>query len=122
MVLIVQLVVERMHATKKQTFTAQDCSPGGVGAPLLQGGTQSQTVSEFWGAMYVGIPATLDLLATALMYCGLLFISASIWQMLRGSMIVFSALISGPLLGRKLKTFHWLGVFICLVGIVCVGV
>lgn len=41
--------------------------------------------------------------------------------MLRGSEIVFAALISVPLLGRKLHAFHWIGVGLCVVGISLVG-
>lgn len=36
-------------------------------------------------------------------------------------MIIFSALVSVPLLGKKLYRFHWTGVFVCFVGITCVG-
>lgn len=78
-------------------------------------------LSPGWAFVYVGVPAAFDLVATGLCYIGLLFISASIWQMLRGSMIIFAALMSIPGLGRRLYGFHWLGIFICTVGIVLVG-
>jgi drug/metabolite transporter (DMT)-like permease len=42
--------------------------------------------------------------------------------MLRGAMIVFSAFISVPLLGKKLYKFHWFGVATCVIGITFVGV
>jgi drug/metabolite transporter (DMT)-like permease len=42
----------------------------------------------------IAIPATFDLLATTLMTFGLIYISVSIMQMLRGSMIIFSGLLT----------------------------
>lgn len=86
--------------------------------PLLNAQPQ---VSEFKAFLYIGIPAMFDLVGSGLMFIGLLFLSASIWQMLRGSMIVFGAIISVFALGRKLYAFNWLGVGICVVGIVAVG-
>merc|ERR1719316_370506 len=71
--------------------------------------------------MYVGIPAAFDLGTSMLTFFGLMYLSTSIWQMLRGSMIVFSALLSVPVLGRKLYCFHWLGICICIAGLVTVG-
>jgi len=89
-----------------------------VVAPLID---KSPVLSELTSFLYVGVPATFDLVASGLMFCGLVFISASIWQMLRGSMIVFTAIISVPALGRKLHAFHWIGVGLCAVGICVVG-
>merc|ERR1712039_131483 len=71
--------------------------------------------------MYVGIPAMFDLVGSGLTFIGLLYISASIWQMLRGSMIVFGAIISVLALGRKLYAFHWVAILICVGGIMAVG-
>eukprot|EP01105_Mastigella_eilhardi_P006766 TRINITY_DN18307_c0_g1_i1.p1 TRINITY_DN18307_c0_g1~~TRINITY_DN18307_c0_g1_i1.p1 ORF type:complete len:440 (+),score=143.87 TRINITY_DN18307_c0_g1_i1:84-1403(+) len=56
------------------------------------------------------VPAMCDLSATAAMNIGLVWISASVWQMLRGSMVVFSALFSWLFLKKKLYVYHWLGV------------
>ncbi|KAJ3445277.1 solute carrier family 35 member f6 [Anaeramoeba flamelloides] len=67
-------------------------------------------------------PATFDLLGTALMNIGLLWIPASIWQMLRGSMVVFSAFLSVCFLKRTLYGYHWFGVFIVVCALVLVGV
>jgi drug/metabolite transporter (DMT)-like permease len=95
------------------------------GDPLLAKGKRAdeskEQLSELWNFLYVGIPATLDLLATCLMFYGLLWMTASMYQMLRGAMIIFSAIVSVPLLGKKLYGFHWMGVMACVVGITCVG-
>ncbi|KAJ6252453.1 solute carrier family 35 member f6 [Anaeramoeba flamelloides] len=67
-------------------------------------------------------PAVFDLLATSIMNIGLLWIPASIWQMLRGSMVVFSAIFSITFLKRILHGYHWLGVFVVVCGLVLVGI
>jgi len=41
--------------------------------------------------------------------------------MLRGSEIVFAAIISVPGLGAKLHCFHWIGILLCVAGICLVG-
>jgi len=89
--------------------------------PLLNANGQPQ-ISELKQFMFVGIPAMFDLGGSGLMFIGLLYVSASIWQMLRGSMIIFGAIISVTALGRKLYGYNWLGVLICCCGIGCVGV
>jgi drug/metabolite transporter (DMT)-like permease len=71
--------------------------------------------------MLVAYPAAFDLLATAFACIGILYIPASVWQMLRGACLIFSAIFSITFLKRKLMAFHWFGLGICLVGIVSVG-
>ena len=60
--------------------------------------------------LVVAIPACCDLCATALMNVGLLWIPASIWQMLRGSMTIFSAIFTHFFLKRKIHNYQWIGV------------
>ena len=66
-------------------------------------------------------PAMCDMTATSLMYTGLNLTSPSSFQMLRGSLIIFTGLLSVTFLGRKLKVFHWLGILLVFVGLVIVG-
>lgn len=88
---------------------------------LLEKSANGNKLSERLAFCYVGIPAMFDLVASGLMFCGLIFITASIWQMLRGSEIVFAAIISVPALGHKLYAYHWIGVLLCVAGICTVG-
>ncbi|CAL8106967.1 unnamed protein product [Calicophoron daubneyi] len=67
------------------------------------------------------IPAALDLLGSTLAGIGLLFIDASIWQMIRGSLIIFAGLLSICFLKRRLYCFHWTGLLITVVGLAVVG-
>eukprot|EP00397_Hematodinium_sp_SG-2012_P010142 GEMP01010249.1.p1 GENE.GEMP01010249.1~~GEMP01010249.1.p1 ORF type:complete len:430 (+),score=82.32 GEMP01010249.1:201-1490(+) len=78
-------------------------------------------VSALKAFLYIGIPANLDLVASVLMFVGLLYVPASVWQMLRGSMIIFSSIESVLFLGRVMKSQHIIGVLTCVLGICCVG-
>ncbi|KAL7716734.1 Integral membrane protein [Entamoeba marina] len=60
--------------------------------------------------LVVSIPAICDLSATALMNVGLLWIPASIWQMLRGSMTIFSAFFTKFFRKIHVYTYQWIGV------------
>lgn len=113
-VLIVHFATSRKQGPRDSQDSESKAEP-------MLGSSTPPPLSEFTAFMYVGIPAMFDLVGSGLMFIGLLFISASIWQMLRGSMIVFGAIISVFALGRKLYTFHWLGVLTCVVGIAAVG-
>lgn len=112
--LLVQGVVEICQRRQQ----SPDPCPGGQ--PLLQAG-KAQDSSQSKSVLWIAIPASFDLVASGIARTGLLYMSSSMWQMLRGSMIVFSALISVPLLGRKLYCYHWVGVLTCVGGITCVG-
>ena len=71
--------------------------------------------------MWLAIPAMCDLTATSTMYLGLGLTDASVFQMLRGSCVVFTAIFSVVFLKRKQYAFHWLGVGLVLVGTLIVG-
>lgn len=66
-------------------------------------------------------PALCDMCATSIMYVGLNLTFASSFQMLRGSVMIFTALLSVAFLGRKIRSFMWLGMITVLVGLVLVG-
>merc|ERR1712072_23365 len=67
------------------------------------------------------LPACCDLGGTTLSGIGLLFTSASVFQMLRGSIIFFTAALSVIFLKRKLKAYQYIGACITVVGITLVG-
>ncbi|XP_014277436.1 solute carrier family 35 member F6 [Halyomorpha halys] len=66
-------------------------------------------------------PAMCDMIGTSLMYVGLNFTFASSFQMLRGAVIVFVALLSVIFLGRKVTLKMWIGIVLTLSGLVVVG-
>lgn len=51
--------------------------------------------------MLVFFPALCDVTSTFLMYVGMMWIAASIWQMLRGSIVVFTAIIRMTMLKKR---------------------
>jgi drug/metabolite transporter (DMT)-like permease len=63
-----------------------------------------------------------DCSATATGGVGLKWVSASVNQMLRGSMILFTGLFSVSILGRKLRFKQWLGIGVVCLALVIVGV
>jgi drug/metabolite transporter (DMT)-like permease len=67
------------------------------------------------------LPAFFDVFATGLGAVALMFINAAVWQMLRGSLVVFSAIFSITFLRRSLQSYHWVGIFIVVVGLFLVG-
>jgi len=69
----------------------------------------------------VWLPASLDLLNTVLGNIGLVWVNSSIYQMTRGSVVIFSALLSVKWLGRTLRQFHYWSILFVLVAVVLVG-
>ena len=69
----------------------------------------------------VWLPSVLDLLNTILGNVGLLWVNSSIYQMTRGSVVIFSAILSVKWLGRRLFSFHYWAIFLVIVAVVFVG-
>jgi len=67
------------------------------------------------------LPAMCDMCATSTVYFGLNFTYASSFQMLRGSVIIFTTIFSITFLRRKIRKHQWTGVFFVIVGLVIVG-
>ena len=67
------------------------------------------------------LPACCDMTATSLMYLGLTMTDASVFQMLRGSVIIFTGIFSIIWLKRTLYLFHWIGMLAVLIGCIIVG-
>lgn len=78
--------------------------------------------TPMWMYMMLIFPSVFDLIATCLCMFGLKYVNVSIYQMLRGSAIVFVALLKHFALGDKLKKYMWVGIFWNVVSIVLVGV
>jgi len=71
---------------------------------------------------YFALPASLDVLGSGVSGVGMLFISASVWQMMRGSLILFTAALSVLVLGRRLERQHVLGLLLATLGLALVGI
>ena len=68
------------------------------------------------------IPSAFDLFASTLMTFGLIYINASVFQMLRGSMVIFSAILSIIFLKKHIRAYEWTAIGITIVALIMIGV
>jgi drug/metabolite transporter (DMT)-like permease len=83
--------------------------------------TKPPNYVPIWMYFFLAVPAIFDLGATALCMMGLRYLDVSIYQLLRGSGIIFVALMKQHVLGDHLFKFQWLGVIWNVVSVVLVG-
>lgn len=81
-----------------------------------RGGSTSREI------LMLTIPTFFDLVATILMNVGLLSVTASVYQMLRGAEMLFAAFFAVVFLKRKLNRYHFGGIGCCIIGITLVGI
>eukprot|EP00767_Chilomastix_cuspidata_P000845 gnl/Chilomastix_cuspidata/1241.p1 GENE.gnl/Chilomastix_cuspidata/1241~~gnl/Chilomastix_cuspidata/1241.p1 ORF type:complete len:418 (+),score=132.81 gnl/Chilomastix_cuspidata/1241:274-1527(+) len=75
-----------------------------------------------WKFILLGIAlCSCDLVSTSLQGIGLLYVDASVYQLLRGAVIIFTGIFSIIFLKRRLRAFQWTGMFIVVLGLFCVG-
>ncbi|PRW59396.1 Solute carrier family 35 member F6 isoform B [Chlorella sorokiniana] len=111
---------ERRRATKAAAAAAN----GDAAEPLLGDGAApvGPKHSELAQALMLFIPTAFDLIATVLMNVGLLSVTASVYQMMRGAEMLFAALFAVIFLRRSLNRWHYGGIGCCVLGITLVGV
>ncbi|KAK4535512.1 hypothetical protein CDCA_CDCA05G1537 [Cyanidium caldarium] len=113
----------------QEAAAAAEAVDGSVRSPTTERGSSTWRIKAWFAKSsppstsprIIILPALLDLAATALMCTGLLFAPVSVYQMLRGSMLVFCAVFSVTLLHRRLHYYNYLGVSMALAGISLVG-
>jgi len=88
-------------------------------APLIS--AQSQPQRSKWSLLLFLFPTVCDILGTSFGGIGLLWVSASVWQMMRGTIIIFSGILSWLFLKRKMLPYRWLGICITASGLGVVG-
>jgi len=67
------------------------------------------------------LPAMADILGTGIMYVGLTLTSASVYQMLRGSVIIFTSALSSIFLRRRQWGYHYVAMLTVFCGVLTVG-
>ncbi|KYM94989.1 Transmembrane protein C2orf18 [Cyphomyrmex costatus] len=77
--------------------------------------------SRIFNPFILIVPALCDMFATSIMYVGLNMTYASSFQMLRGSVIVFTGMLSIGFLNKKLGTREWIGISLVVIGLIFVG-
>ena len=88
---------------------------------LIEEGKEEQNQKKKPKIWYFLFPAIFDILGTTISSISLTFLPSSLYQMLRGAIIIFTC--SGSIIFLKNKYFrhHFLGIFIVVVGLVIVG-
>ncbi|OMJ08275.1 Solute carrier family 35 member F6 [Smittium culicis] len=69
----------------------------------------------------LSIPAMCDVITTTLLNVGLLFTTASVFQMLRGLVVIFVGLFSVKFLGHSLTRDQWVSLVMIVTGALIVG-
>lgn len=72
-------------------------------------------------ALAFAVPTLCDICGTTLLNTGLFFTTASAYQMLRGTLVIFAGLLTILLLKRRLHLHHWLGMVLIVAGAALVG-
>ncbi|KAH7474137.1 hypothetical protein PRIC1_014451 [Phytophthora ramorum] len=112
--------VEALKRKYRHKGDANEQSP--LLAPRLLGGEEDQQGRVSLRTMTaIALPSMLDLLQTVLSNVGLLWISSSVYQMARGSIIIFSAFFSVRLMGKKLYGYHYASIWIVMLAVALVG-
>ncbi|KAJ1721135.1 hypothetical protein LPJ53_004320 [Coemansia erecta] len=89
--------------------------------PVVEGGPVELKPIAGWATLLMWVPAACDLLGTTLMNVGLFFTTASVYQMLRGAVVVFSGLFSVLFLGHRLERFQIISLLLVVLGVTIVG-
>lgn len=78
----------------------------------------SQYIKEF--GLFFGF-SMLDLTGSILATIGLMMVNSSIYQLFRGSIVIFTGIWSIVFLHRKLNYQHWMGMIVVVLGLFFVG-
>ena len=90
-------------------------------SPLLSKPDQKGPKSGRAKIHIIALPAMCDILSTTLLNVGLLFVVPSIYQMTRGTVVVFSALFSIWFFNRRIDGSKWLALFLIVLGVAVVS-
>jgi len=71
--------------------------------------------------MWIAIPALFDICGSSLMFVALTMTAASIYQMMRGVIVVITAFMAIQFLGKKQYAHHWVSLFAIVLGVFIVG-
>lgn len=72
--------------------------------------------------LYLAIPASCDICGSTLMFVALTQCAASVYQMMRGIIVLITAILSILFLGKKQYCHHWSSLVTIVTGVAIVGV
>jgi drug/metabolite transporter (DMT)-like permease len=100
----------------------QQTFPGSDGSGHSNHGGGKTTAAMFRStALAFTLPALCDAGATTLLNLGLYYTYASVFQMLRGTLVVFAGILTIVLLKRRLRSHNWFGIVLITAGAALVG-
>jgi Nucleotide-sugar transporter len=92
-------------------------------SPLVKTLSQQEpTELKGWNLLLFALPSSCDIMGTTLVNVGLIMVPASIYQMVRGFLVVFVGLFSVIFLKRRLSMGQWGGLFLVVLGVSLVGI
>jgi len=112
-------LLAHMVTKKRRTQTPREIQAEADGVEVQESSNCRQVET---GSFWFALPACCDMCGTGIMYSGLCLSYASVFQMLRGSVVVFTALLSCVALRRKIFMFQWFAVGFVVMGVAVVGV
>lgn len=92
-----------------------------INRPTPVTNTTENTDTQIVNPLLFWLPAVCDMCATSTVYFGLSLTYASSFQMLRGSVIIFTTIFSILFFKRKYFGFQWLGMLFVICGLLVVG-
>lgn len=110
-------------SSKNEIATENDALIPSKSVAIQNGSSVSEETQELplWMYFLLAVPSLFDLGATAFCMMGLRYLDVSIYQMLRGSGIIFVALMKQHVLKHALYRFQWIGVFWNVISVILVG-
>eukprot|EP00919_Chromeraceae_sp_WS-2016_P034856 GHVR01082574.1.p1 GENE.GHVR01082574.1~~GHVR01082574.1.p1 ORF type:complete len:417 (+),score=79.55 GHVR01082574.1:28-1278(+) len=69
----------------------------------------------------LALPALCDMSGTTLMMAAFVFVSASVYQLLRGGLVIFTGLMAVTFLDASLAVYKWVALGLVTLGVVIVG-
>ncbi|ORX54880.1 integral membrane protein [Piromyces finnis] len=81
----------------------------------------NKTVLYGKSTLLLWLPSILDICGTTLMNVGLIYVAASVYQMLRGAVVIFTGFFSVVFLKRKLNSSQWISLVLVMMGVSIVG-
>lgn len=100
---------------RKRKAVQDPASPGAIAAEQTNLKTK---INPFW----LAIPGSCDFFGSTIMFVSLLMVPASVYQMLRGAIVIITALLAVIFLKKKQYRHHITSLAVIFIGLALVGV
>lgn len=84
-------------------------------------GKSPETQDDEMNPLLISIPALFDICGSSFMFIALTMCAASVYQMMRGVIVVITAFMALVFLGRKQYAHHWISLSTIVLGVFIVG-